>query len=157
MRQTSTVDRRSTVFFAVTDRRALAALVIAHVAMVAIVMPRGDFPLNDDWAYAHGVGWLLSEGRIRLSDWVGMNLLPQTLAGAATVWLFGPGFETLRHVTQAAALAAMAAAYAWFRAAGLDARSAFVLDAQGVIRYSKAYAPGTIPESAELLEQLKKI
>ncbi len=40
---------------------------------------------------------------------------------------------------------------------GMDARSAFVLDAQGVIRYSKTYAPGTIPESAELLEQLNKI
>jgi hypothetical protein len=32
-----------------------------------------------------------------------------------------------------------------------------VLDAQGVIRYSKVYAPGTIPESKELLEQLQKI
>ena len=40
---------------------------------------------------------------------------------------------------------------------GMDARSAFVLDAQGVIRYSKVYAPGTIPESKELLEQLQKI
>jgi peroxiredoxin len=40
---------------------------------------------------------------------------------------------------------------------GMDARSAFVLDAQGVIRYSKVYAPGTIPESKELLEQLQGI
>ena len=40
---------------------------------------------------------------------------------------------------------------------GMDARSAFVLDAQGVIRYSQVYAPGTIPESKELLEQLQKI
>ena len=27
---------------------------------------------------------------------------------------------------------------------GMDARSAFVLDAQGVIRYAQVYAPGTI-------------
>ena len=40
---------------------------------------------------------------------------------------------------------------------GMDARSAFVLDAQGNIRYSMVYAPGTIPESKELLEQLQKI
>ena len=40
---------------------------------------------------------------------------------------------------------------------GMDKRSAFVLDGQGVIRYSKVYEPGTIPESKELLDQLRKI
>ena len=38
---------------------------------------------------------------------------------------------------------------------GMDARSAFLVDAQGVIRYSHVYAQGTIPESADLLERLK--
>ena len=40
---------------------------------------------------------------------------------------------------------------------GMDKRSAFVVDAQGIIRYAKVYEPGTIPESKELLEQLRKI
>jgi peroxiredoxin len=40
---------------------------------------------------------------------------------------------------------------------GMDKRSAFVLDAQGIIRYSKVYEPGTIPESKDLLEQLRRI
>ena len=40
---------------------------------------------------------------------------------------------------------------------GLDMRSAFVLDKDGVIRWSKSYQPGTIPESKELLEQLQKL
>ena len=40
---------------------------------------------------------------------------------------------------------------------GMDKLSAFVLDAQGNIRYMKVYEPGTIPESKELLEQLKKL
>jgi len=40
---------------------------------------------------------------------------------------------------------------------GMDKRAAFVLDAQGVVRYAKLYEPGTIPESKELLEQLAKI
>ena len=40
---------------------------------------------------------------------------------------------------------------------GMDKRSAFLLDAQGVIRWSKVYEPGTIPESKDLLEQLRKI
>ena len=40
---------------------------------------------------------------------------------------------------------------------GFDKRSAYVLDAQGIVRYAKVYEPGTIPESKELLEQLAKI
>jgi alkyl hydroperoxide reductase subunit AhpC len=40
---------------------------------------------------------------------------------------------------------------------GTDKRAAFVLDAKGMVRYAKEYAPGTIPESKELLEQLRKL
>ncbi len=40
---------------------------------------------------------------------------------------------------------------------GMDKRSVFVLDGQGVIRYAKVYEPGTIPESKDLLEQLNRI
>ena len=39
----------------------------------------------------------------------------------------------------------------------MDARSAFLVDAQGVIRYSLVCPAGTIPESADLLERLQKI
>ena len=31
----------------------------------------------------------------------------------------------------------------------MDKRSAFVVDAQGIIQYAKVYEPGTIPESKE--------
>ena len=40
---------------------------------------------------------------------------------------------------------------------GMDKRSAFVLDAAGIIRYSKVYEPGTIPECKDLLERLRQI
>jgi alkyl hydroperoxide reductase subunit AhpC len=40
---------------------------------------------------------------------------------------------------------------------GMDKRSAFVVDRDGVVRWSKVYEPGTIPESKELLEQLRKL
>ena len=40
---------------------------------------------------------------------------------------------------------------------GMDKRAAFVLDAKGVVRYVKLYEPGTIPESKEMLEQLRKL
>jgi hypothetical protein len=40
---------------------------------------------------------------------------------------------------------------------GIDKRSAFLVDADGQIRWCKEYAPGTIPESPELLAELKKL
>ena len=40
---------------------------------------------------------------------------------------------------------------------GLDMRSAFVVDKDGKIAWAKTYAPGTIPESPELLAELKKL
>jgi hypothetical protein len=109
-----------------TDRRNLLLLAVLHLVMVALVQPRGEFPLNDDWAYAHSVQWLLAEGRIRLSDWIAMNLLPQTLLGAAAAAIAGFSFELLRHVTQAVALATLWIAYGWFRQASLDSVQALV-------------------------------
>ena len=40
---------------------------------------------------------------------------------------------------------------------GMDARAAFVIDAQGIVRYSHQYEPGTIPESKDLLDKLKAL
>ena len=40
---------------------------------------------------------------------------------------------------------------------GMDRRAAFVIDKDGVIRWSKVYEPGTIPECKELLEEVKKL
>ena len=40
---------------------------------------------------------------------------------------------------------------------GMDARSVFLVDAQGVIRHSHVYPQGTIPESKDLLDRLKAI
>ena len=39
----------------------------------------------------------------------------------------------------------------------MDKRAAFVLDTKGIVRYARLYEPGTIPESKEMLEQLRKI
>ena len=39
----------------------------------------------------------------------------------------------------------------------MDKRAAFLLDAKGIVRYAKLYEPGTIPESKEMLEQLRKL
>jgi len=39
----------------------------------------------------------------------------------------------------------------------MDKRAAFIVDGEGVIRWAKVYEPGTIPESKDLLEELKKL
>lgn len=38
---------------------------------------------------------------------------------------------------------------------GADKRAAYVIDRAGIVRYAHTYAKGSIPESAELLAQLK--
>ncbi|HEX7273855.1 MAG TPA: hypothetical protein VF420_17050 [Casimicrobiaceae bacterium] len=107
-------------------RQATALLLALQIALFLVIEPRGEFPLKDDWAYTQSVLWLLSEHRVRLSDWIGMNLLPQTLLGGATVDLFGFSFTALRHVTQAVALAGSVAMLWMYRAAGLTPAQALL-------------------------------
>lgn len=102
------------------------AVAFIALAVALLAEPRGAFPVNDDWAYAHSVQWLLREHRIRLSDWVAMNLLPQTLAGALVTLAGGFSFELLRHLTQLVSAAVAALVLQWFRAAGLRRADAFV-------------------------------
>ena len=40
---------------------------------------------------------------------------------------------------------------------GMDKRSAFLVEASGIIRFAKVYEPGTIPESKDLLERLRQL
>lgn len=40
---------------------------------------------------------------------------------------------------------------------GIDKRAAYVVDAQGIIRYAKVYPQGTIPTSDELLAEIRKL
>ncbi len=104
----------------------LPIIVLVQVALVLVADPRGNFPLNDDWAYAHSVRWLFDEHRIRLSDWIAMNLLPQTLMGGAAVAIAGYSFAVLRHLTQVVSIGVALLAFAWFEAAGLRRRDALV-------------------------------
>jgi hypothetical protein len=108
------------------ERYALPLIVLAQIALMLVADPRGNFPLNDDWAYTHSVQWLFDEHRIRLSDWIAMNLLPQTLMGGAAVALGGYSFTVLRHLTQIVSIAVALLAFVWFETAGMRRRDAFV-------------------------------
>src|SRR5512139_458155 len=108
----------------VLERRVTLAVAALALVLCALVDPRGEFPINDDWAYAHSVQWLLAEHRIRLSDWIAMNLLPQTLIGGAAAQVAGFSFSLLRHLTQAVSVAVAVLALRWFLAIGLARRDA---------------------------------
>ena len=66
------------------------------ICMILLANPIGDFPLNDDWAYAYSVQHLLQHGEFRLSDWTATNLLGQAVWGALFCLPFGFSFTALR-------------------------------------------------------------
>jgi hypothetical protein len=108
----------------VRSARPLLYLALFWIAACMLVGRGGDFPLNDDWAYAHSVRWLLDEARIRLSDWIAMNLLPQTLLGGLAWMLFDESLLTLRYLTRVVALLAAWAVYGMLRSAGTNKEDA---------------------------------
>lgn len=73
----------------------------------AIVNPIGDFPVNDDWAYALNVHSLSEENNLTFSGWPAMTLITQTLIGAGVCKIFGFSFTVLRLSTLVLALLTM--------------------------------------------------
>lgn len=108
------------------ERHYLALLIAFQLLMIAVIQPYGNFPLNDDWAYAQSAIWFNAEHRIRLSNWIAMNLVPQTIAGGLVIAAVGFSFDALRHLTQIVALLASICAFYFFRTASLDAKQASV-------------------------------
>lgn len=76
---------------------ALVALVYALWLLVA--WPSGDFPLNDDWAYAWSVRRLLETGALRISEWASAAALFQIYWGALFATLAGGFSFTALHVS----------------------------------------------------------
>jgi hypothetical protein len=59
----------------------------------------GEFPLIDDWAYAHGVSDLLHDGVLKISDWVAMTQVAHLFAGYTWSLIFGYSMQHLREFT----------------------------------------------------------
>ena len=51
------------------------ALTLGWVALVLLIGPWGDFPLNDDWCYAKSVQTLVETGQLKLYNWGEMTLV----------------------------------------------------------------------------------
>ncbi|MEI6019740.1 MAG: glycosyltransferase family 39 protein [Bacteroidota bacterium] len=64
--------------------------------MECIIQPIGDFPLNDDWAFASNIRHYLKTSQIQLSFWQGFPGIPQFIFGTLFCKLFGFSFNVLR-------------------------------------------------------------
>ncbi len=71
-------------------------IVLGAVLAVLAVDPRGDFPLSDDWSYAHTARTLCETGRIEFLPWTGASVLFQAAYGAVLCTLVGFSFTVLR-------------------------------------------------------------
>jgi Dolichyl-phosphate-mannose-protein mannosyltransferase len=74
---------------------AFGLLTLVWLLIVFLVNPVGDFPLNDDWAYAKTVQSLL-RGDLQLTDWAPASQITQVAWGALFCLPFGFSFTALR-------------------------------------------------------------
>lgn len=93
-------------------------LVAAWCVAVALVGPRGDFPLSDDWAFAHASRSLCHGDGLDLLPWTGASLLFQAAYGAVLCHLFGPSYEVLRASSLVLGAAGLLAFYDLLRRLG---------------------------------------
>lgn len=78
---------------------AMIGLAVTWILLFFAIDHRGEFPLIDDWAYAHGVSDLLNEGVLKISDWVAMTQVAHLFAGYAWSLIFGYSLQHLREFT----------------------------------------------------------
>lgn len=106
----------------------MTALLLAVYALwFAVASPIGEFPLDDDWAYAYSVRHLLDTGTLKLSNWTSATVVFQIYLASAVAWLSGGfSFTALRLTTLGVSLAGCVAGYDLFRQLRLE-RSAAAL------------------------------
>lgn len=103
-----------------------AALCALWVAMILVINPLGDFPLNDDWAYGLAVRDLIDKHAVVIPPWTSASLVAQTFYGLLFCLPFGFSFTVLRIATGALGLVAVLATYGLARETGGDRRTSFV-------------------------------
>jgi hypothetical protein len=71
-------------------------LITIFLVSECVVNPTGNFPLNDDWAYAKSVETLSNKHVFDIGWWPAMSLLTHTLWGFIFIKIFGFSFFVLR-------------------------------------------------------------
>ncbi len=76
---------------------------LAYVAAILLIAPWGNFPLNDDWGYAHVAKRLAETAQFRVDVPVAPSLVGQSLLAALPIRMFGFSHTLLRGLTIALA------------------------------------------------------
>jgi hypothetical protein len=95
-----------------------ALILLAWTALALLVGVAGEFPLNDDFAYARAVQLSLEHGRIMRIDWTWVPLVTHTLIGLAFSSVLGFSFATLRVANLSMGALGLVATYVLCRRAG---------------------------------------
>lgn len=94
-----------------TKRNQLLVVFVLWVLQTILINPIGEFPINDDWAFAKSVKALLETGKFFISGWAGMNLFSQAVWGTLFCLPFGFSFTALRISTLVAGFAGLWGTY----------------------------------------------
>ena len=103
----------------------LSLLALAMAALVIVVPPAGEFPIDDDWLYARTVQGLVERGRLEVPAWSAVSLVLQAYWGGLFTRLFGFSHTALRASTLVLAAAAVVGTYLLLRDL-LDSRRALL-------------------------------
>ncbi len=95
-------------------------IVLLYLAAAALTDPRGEFPLNDDWAYTRSAFKFGSGAGMHVDEWSAPSLVGQAMYGGALVRLFGAHFTVLR--LSSLVLSCGVALLLWFTLAALQVR-----------------------------------
>jgi hypothetical protein len=100
--------------------RDIAIIALIWVVLAILIDPRGDFPLNDDWAYGLPVKALVERGEIRFTDWGCPTLLAQMFWGALFCLPAGFSFTAARISTLVLGLVGLVGIYGILRQFGAN-------------------------------------
>lgn len=109
------VMQHSTKKWSKADWGGILLILTLWLIMSALADPIGDFPLNDDWAYAASVKTLIDTGHFVFPDWSAANVFIQIIWGAIFSSVFGHSFTVLRISTLVLGLIGLVAIYRLLR------------------------------------------
>lgn len=112
------------VFFAWRDESHMLIILILWITMITLVDPVGEFPINDDWAYAKSVRELVFYGKVIHPDWSAPNFVAQNFIGGIFCILFGFSYTTLRFSSLLLGVVGLVACYKLVREMSVQPRYA---------------------------------
>ena len=105
-----------------TDRRAIAIVLLVPIALWLACWPVVNLPINDDFSYSHKVLRLMQTGRLTYNGWSDAFIGVQAYWGAAFCRAFGFSHDVLRASTLPWTIACAAIAYGLNRRLGIGPR-----------------------------------